>query len=77
MKKIQIGWKRLTAILKNVVKMAEIRYIFQTLTRPKLPDQFQPNFTQLFYSIGYWLQSYRLKIFKMDAVQRRVPRNRM
>ena len=41
----------MAAILKNVVKMAEIRYNFQTLTRPKLLDQFQTNFTQLFYRV--------------------------
>lgn len=51
MKNIKIGWKRLVAILKNVTKVTEIRYIFQTLTPPKLLNHFQPNHTQMFYRV--------------------------
>ena len=50
----------MAAILKNVVKMAEIRYIFQTLTCPKLLNKFKPNFTQLFSRVLATILSFQI-----------------
>ena len=77
MKKNQNRFEAFGGHFEKCFKNAEIRYIFYMSTCPKLLNQFQPNYTQLFFSVLVIILSFNFFQngchFKMAAVQRGVP----